>query len=76
MEVKNNYELEEIEEKYYNFGVIKHRFYKVLNYDGNEEKLKEYIKKLNDDTLFNDDYYIQKVEGNEVIIEEVMDTLD
>lgn len=76
METKNNYELEEIIKDNYNYGIITYRYYKVLNYDGNEEKLKEYVKKLNDDSMFNIDYYIHKIEVNEAIIEEVIDTLD
>lgn len=70
------YNLEELEYKEYNFGVIKRKYYKVLNYDGNEEKLKQYVSDLNKDSMFNIDYYIHKVEGNEAIIEEVIDTLD
>lgn len=70
------YNLEELEEKAYNFGVIKHKYYKVLNYDGNEEKLEDYVQQLNEKSMFNIDYYIQKVEGNEAIIEKVIDTLD
>lgn len=70
------YNLEELEEKTYNFGVIKHKYYKVLNYDGNEEKLEDYVQQLNEKSMFNIDYYIQKIEGNEAIIEKVIDTLD
>ena len=70
------YNLEEIKEKEYNVGVIKHKYYKVLKYDGNEEKLEDYVQQLNEKSMFNIDYYIQKVEGNEAIIEKVIDTLD
>ena len=73
------YQLEELKDKTWNYGVIKHYYYKVLNYDGNYEKLKEYIKKLNDDSCFNVDYHIKELnygDNNEVIIEETYDTLD
>ena len=70
------YDLEELEGRTYHYGVMTKKYYKVINYDGNEEKLKEYVKKLNDDSLFNIDYYIHKIEGNEAIIEEIIDTLD
>ena len=68
------YNLEELET--YNYGVMKKKYYKVLNYDGNVEKLKQYVSDLNKDSMFNIDYYIHKIEGNEAIIEEVIDTLD
>ena len=68
------YELEEINKSSY--GVIKYYYYKVINYDGNEEKLKEYVKKLNKDSCFNVDYRIKSIDNNEVIIEETYDTLD
>ena len=68
------YELEEIEER--SFGVIRYKYYKVINYDGNEEKIKEYIKQLNNDSCFNIDYRIKNIENNEAIIEETIDTLD
>ena len=70
------YNLEELEEKKYDYGVIKHKYFKVLNYDGNVEKLEQYVSDLNKDSMFNIDYYIHKIEGNEAIIEEVIDTLD
>ena len=70
------YQLEELKDKSWNYGVIKHYYYKVLNYDGNEEKLKEYVKKLNDDSCFNMDYYIKEVKDKEAIIELIEDTLD
>lgn len=70
------YNLEELEDKEYNIGIIKYKYYKVLNYDGNVEKLKQYVSDLNKDSMFNIDYYIHKIEGNEAIIEEVIDTLD
>ena len=58
------------------YGIIKYVYYKVINYDGNEEKLKEYVKKLNDDSCFNIEYRIKSIENNEVIIKETIDTLD
>lgn len=73
-EKEMKYKLEEIDET--SFGVIRYKYYKVLNYDGNEENLKEYVKKLNDESLFNIDYRIKSIDNNEVIIEETIDTLD
>ena len=70
------YELEELEDKTRTGYVMTYKYYRVLNYDGNEERLKEYVKKLNEDSMFNIDYYISKIDYNEVIIEEVIDTLD
>lgn len=70
------YNLEELKDKEYNIGIIKHKYYKVLNYDGNVEKLKQYVSDLNKDSCFNIDYYIKEINGNEVIIEKVIDTLD
>lgn len=75
METKNNYELKEIEDKGYILGVIKYKYFKVLNYDGNVDKLKQYVSYLNEVSMFNIDYYIHKIEENEAIIEEVIDTL-
>ena len=70
------YQLEEIEIMNYELYRIKYIFYKLVNYDGNEEKLKEYIKMLNDISCFNVDYRIYSNENNEVIIEKTIDTLD
>ena len=42
--MQNNYQLEEIEEQAYNYGVIRHKYYKVLNWDNNLDKLQEYVK--------------------------------
>ena len=70
------YNLEELEDKSYNYGVMKYKYFKVLNYDGNVEKLKQYVSYLNEVSMFNIDYYIHKIEENEAIIEEVIDTLD
>ncbi len=70
------YNLEELKDKEYNIGIIKHKYYKVLNYDGNLEKLEDYVQQLNEKSMFNIDYYIHKIEENEAIIEEVIDTLD
>ena len=70
------YNLEELEDRRRSFGVIKYFYYKVVNYDGNEEKLKQYVSDLNKDSCFNIDYYIKEINDNEVIIEEVEDTLD
>ena len=70
------YQLEEIKDMSRNSGVISYTYYKITNYDGNEEKLKEYVKELNDKSMFNIDYYIHSINDNEVIIEEVYDTLD
>ena len=68
------YQLELKEERQGN--VIKYKYYKVLNYDNNEDNLKEFVKKLNEDSVFNIDYYIHSINDSEVIIEEVIDTLD
>lgn len=70
------YELEELKDETRTGYVITYKYYRVLNYDGNEERLKEYVKKLNEDSMFNIDYYISKIDYNEVIIEEIIDTLD
>ena len=75
-EKEMEYKLEEIKEMKKNGYIISYYYYKVLNYDGNKEKLKEYIKKLNDNSMFNIDYCIYKVQENEAIIEKVIDTLD
>ena len=69
------YDLVELKERARTGYVISYKYYKVLNYDGNEENLKEYVKKLNEDSVFNIDYYY-KINGNEAIIEEVIDSLD
>jgi len=66
------YELKLISE--YNMGVISHKFYQVLNYDGNKERLEEYVKQLNENCLFNIDWYIQDAEKG--LLEKVVDTLD
>ena len=70
------YQLEELEGNTHYYGVMKKKYYRVLNYDGNEERLKEYVKKLNEESMFNIDYYIRQVKENEAIIEEIIDTLD
>lgn len=74
--MQNNYELEEIEEQAYNYGVIRHKYYKVLNWDNNLDKLQEYVKQLNKESMFNVDYYIKSITDYGVVIEEVIDTLD
>ena len=49
-------------------------YYKVINYDGDEEKLKEYVKKLNDEAPFWLEYHIHNVKDG--IIMCYHDTLD
>ena len=73
---KNNYELEELVEKERTGYVIRYKYYKVINYDNNEDKLKEYIKELNKESCFNITYSIHHIENGDVIIEEEIDTLD
>jgi hypothetical protein len=71
-----NYNLEELSEREYSYGVIRYKYFKLLNYDNNEDNLKEYIKQLNEDSCFNIDYSLYKNEDNEIIIQETIDTLD
>lgn len=66
------YELKLISE--YNIGVISHKYYQVTNYDDNKERLEEYVRQLNENSLFNIDWYIQDAEKG--LLEEVVDTLD
>ena len=66
------YELELINVSRY--GVISHKTYQVKNYDGDLDKLKEYVKQLNEKSLFNIDWYIKNEEKG--ILEETIDTLD
>ncbi len=68
------YELEEKNRS--EIGVITHIFYVVKNYNGDEDALKEYVKELNDNSCFNINYFINKIDNNEAIIEEMIDTLD
>ncbi len=74
--MQNNYQLEELKEKAYNYGIIRHKQYKVLNWDKNLDKLQEYVKQLNDESMFNVDYYIKSITDYGVVIEETIDTLD
>ena len=66
------YELELINVSRY--GVISHKTYQVKNYDGDLDKLKEYVKQLNEKSLFNIDWYIKNEEKG--ILEETIETLD
>lgn len=68
------YELKEIDRR--QMGVIKYIYYEVLNYNNNEESLKEYVKQLNEKSMFNVEYFIYKLEDNKAIIEVLIDTLD
>lgn len=54
---------------------IEKNYYEVLNYDGNEEKLKEMVKELNLNSMFNITWSIYK-NDTIVILEEIVDTLD
>ena len=56
------------------FGVITYQYYQVLNYDGNIERLEEFKKKLNEDSMFNISWYINDKEKG--ILEKIIDTLD
>lgn len=67
-----DYELKLINERHY--GVIKYKYYQVVKYDGNVERLEEFVKKLNENSMFNIDWYIDDKEKG--ILEEVVDTLD
>lgn len=70
--MEKEYEIEQISER--EFGVIKYKYFKVKKYDGNEEKLEEFVKKLNEDSIFNISWYVQDAEKG--LIEEMIDTLD
>ena len=70
------YNLEELSENGYSYGVIRYKYFKLLNYDNNEDNLKEYIKQLNKESCFNITYSIHHIENGDVIIEEEIDTLD
>ena len=67
-----NYELKLISE--HSVGVIKHQYYQITNYDNNVENLKEFIKKNNEDSLFNISWYIDDEEKG--IVEKVVDTFE
>ena len=54
--------------------VIRYITYQIENYDGDEKKLEEFVKELNEDSLFNITYRIKNKEKG--IIEETIDTLD
>ena len=70
----NDYDLKEL---YTNYVCrIEKKYYEVLNYDGNEEKLKEAVKELNDNTLFNIEWSIYEISEDKAILEEIVDTLD
>lgn len=70
----NGYDLKEL---YTNYVYrIEKNYYEVLNYDGNEEKLKEAVKELNDNTLFNVEWSIYEISEDKAILEEIVDTLD
>lgn len=68
----NKYDIKFINER--KFGVITYQYYQVVNYDGDKEALEVMVKKLNDDSLFNIDWYIQDAEKG--ILEKMIDTLD
>jgi len=68
----NDYEIELINKDSY--GVIRYYYYQIKDYDGNVEKLEEYVKKLNEESMFNIDWYIKDKEKG--ILEKVIDTLD
>ena len=70
----NGYDLKEL---YTNYVYrIEKNYYEVLNYDGNKEKLKETVKELNDNTLFNIEWSIYEISEDKAILEEIVDTLD
>lgn len=66
------YEIKLISER--QFGVITYQYYQVLNYDGNIERLEEFKKKLNEDSMFNISWYINDKEKG--ILEKMIDILD
>ena len=72
MKIMKEYEIKLISER--QFGVITYKYYQVLNYDGNVERLEEFKKKLNEDSMFNISWYINDKEKG--ILEEMIDTLD
>lgn len=67
-----NYEIKLLSER--TFGVITYKYYQVLDYDGDKEALEAMVKKMNEDSLFNIDWYIQDAEKG--LLEEIVDTLD
>lgn len=66
------YKLELIEER--TGYVIRYKYYQVVDYDNDIEALKEYVKELNSNSLFNIDWCIKDEEKG--ILEETIDTLD
>ena len=68
-----DYDLKKINTEY--VYRIEKNYYEVLNYDGNEEKLKEMVKELNLNSMFNITWSIYK-NDTIVILEEIVDTLD
>lgn len=66
------YEIKLISER--NVGVIRYKYYQIVKYDGNVERLEEFVKELNDKSLFNIDWYIDDKEKG--ILEQIIDTLD
>ena len=68
-----DYDLKKINTEY--VYRIEKNYYEVLNYDGNEEKLKNMVKELNLNSMFNITWSIYK-NDTIVIIEEIVDTLD
>lgn len=56
------------------YGVIREKKYKVVDYDNNAESLKKFVEELNNKTLFNIDWRIINEEKG--ILEETIDTLD
>ena len=68
-----DYDLKKINTEY--VYRIEKNYYEVLNYDGNEEKLKNMVKELNLNSMFNITWSIYK-NDTIVILEEIVDTLD
>lgn len=68
-----DYDLKKINTEY--VYRIEKNYYEVLNYDGNEEKLKNMVKELNLNSMFNITWSIYK-NDTIVILEEFVDTLD
>ena len=68
-----DYDLKKINTEY--VYRIEKNYYEVLNYDGHEEKLKNMVKELNLNSMFNITWSIYK-NDTIVILEEIVDTLD
>ena len=70
--MKNKYKIEQISERKY--GVIRYEYYKITNYDNDVDKLKKYVKELNEESMFNISWFIEDEEKG--LLEKVIDTLD